>query len=272
MHCACGFMNLDQGENGARRGFVKKLVSVRRQPKNINNNKKKKQIYIGKKTRKLSVGLPCCRMFCVAKTFLLCMVFFVICLKLLYVLLLETFLKCLILRRNAPPWRVCTHLENEDTNKSNFQEWLLSLLRNYAPLTSKDQSLKKKKKRFSTCLIMCGKLLFSCCNNRFTVLSKGALGSKDMNVRDRRVDNRIHIYIYLWDIIWVPEEMEFMSPDRYCGKVKVEKSSSFAVPLRFCCQFWRHITIIKQTNIYTIRSFSIRLLCKMSKTITSAEF
>lgn len=61
-----------QGENGARRGFVKKLVSVRRQPKKKEKKKKEKIYIVGKKNKELSVGLPCCRMFCVAKTFLLC--------------------------------------------------------------------------------------------------------------------------------------------------------------------------------------------------------
>lgn len=39
------------------------------------------------------------------------LVFFVTCFNLLYVLLLDTFLKCLILHRNAPHWRVCTDLK-----------------------------------------------------------------------------------------------------------------------------------------------------------------
>lgn len=41
------------------------------------------------------------------------LVFFVTCFNLLYVLLLNTFLKCLILHRNAPHWRVCTNLKWE---------------------------------------------------------------------------------------------------------------------------------------------------------------
>lgn len=52
------------------RGFVKKFVSVRRQPKK--REKKRENLYSWKKNKELSVGLPCCRMFCVAKTFLLC--------------------------------------------------------------------------------------------------------------------------------------------------------------------------------------------------------
>lgn len=50
------------------------------------------------------------------------LVFFVTCFNLLYVLLLDTFLKCLILHRNAPRWRVCTDLKWTKTNKNNFQE------------------------------------------------------------------------------------------------------------------------------------------------------
>ena len=60
------------------------------------------------------------------------LVFFVTCFNLLYVLLLDTFLKCLILhRKNAPHWRVCTNLKMKKQIKVIFKnvktsEWVMS--------------------------------------------------------------------------------------------------------------------------------------------------
>lgn len=102
-----------------------KEVDIRIKKKNnINNN-----------NNDLSVGLLCFRMFCVDQTFLLCTRWSFLWHVLTYCMcyLLDTFLKCLILHRVAPYWRVCTDLKRikvifMNVKKKNRGSWFMSRL------------------------------------------------------------------------------------------------------------------------------------------------
>lgn len=137
MRSACGFINLDHSKLALEEILLRNSSAYDGSTK----------IYIvgfKKKNKELSVGLLSCRMFCVAKTFLLCT-------RWSFLWYVWTYCMCYYLTRFLNVWSYfemqnCAILTglyrfgNEDTNKSNFQEWLLSLLSYYA--ISK-RSLKK---------------------------------------------------------------------------------------------------------------------------------
>lgn len=143
-------------------------------------------------------------MFCVAKTFLLCTRWsflwyvwsYCMCYYLTHFLNVWSYVEMHHLDGFVPIWKMKTQIKVIFKNDYCLR---------YVIIRSSDQqgSVLKKKKRFSTCLITCGKLLFSCCNNKSTVISNGAFNSSAPGTWKHR-------------IIWVTDEIYSLCPDRNC--------------------------------------------------------